>query len=733
MKLKLLFFFLLISSVIVNAQPANDDCENAQEMLVLAEYLYQASTNITGISIENEAGCEGSPAENYADVWYWFTMPVTGNFMINPNTYYGYTLYNSCGDTPIACVQSSRLTITLQENETYLLRVFILESDITSQFMSITYGAYQTPENDTCLNASILSLDDSQQTVNFNTNGAQVNNEQGCSGSAIDNHSDVWYDITLPSDANELFIESQSEFNQFALFDTCNGNELGCISESGSFTGLTGGQELKLRVFRNGESALYPSQSFVIHTSEIITNDTCENATVIVVDNTYQELTTEMYSSEVNNEEGCAGDAPQNYADIWYEFTMPVTGTLYVFGNHDYNKFAIYDGCGGNQIACFEANKLVDNLIQGQTYKLRFYRTAQYQTINDTPFIIRAYERIDNEECSNAEMLPTLSGESTLTLFNMAGATVNNQDTCIGTAEENIVDAWYEFTMPYEGNLFIDSQHGVAVYDACNGNQLFCNPLQYSVDAFKLISGLTAGENYLIRLFSPENWVFNYEFQSFSARVYPRAENDECADAEIIPTISTDSENPTYVDFYTFGSVINDEVGCEGDASENHVDVWYEFTMPSDGTLNIESYQFNRFAIYDACNGNQFICFAGSYQVENLPANETYILRVFQKQTLEMFHPYPYFDIWVSETLSIPTEDVFNTKMKLIGNNSLLIQNLNEPAQLELYNIMGQKLRSKSLNPSNKQYLELNEPTGIYFAKLITKNGSKTLKMVIRN
>lgn len=733
MKTTLLLFFLLSASALVNAQPANDACENPQQMIVLEEQLFQANTNITGVNVENEPGCDGTPNDNYVDVWYEFTMPITGNFTILPNIFYGYALYNSCGDSTLACVQSSRLTIALQQNETYLVRVFCLESNLNSQFISITYGAYEAPENDTCPEAITLTMG-VQQTVDFNTSGAQVNNEQGCSGSTIEDYSDVWYDITLPVDANELFIESQSEFNQFALFDTCNGNELGCISESGSFAGLSGGQQLKLRVFRVGETSLYPSQTFVIYTSEIVTNDSCENAQVIIVDNTFRQYTTGMFGAEVNNEEGCAGDTPQNYADIWYEFTMPVDGTLYVFGNQDYNKFAIYEGCNGNQVACFEANKLVDNLVEGQTYKLRFYRTSQFQDINETPFTIRAFERAENDECSNAELLPALSGESTLTLFNMAGATVNNQDTCAGTSEDNIVDVWYEFTMPYEGNLFIDSQHGVAVYEACNGNQIFCNPLQYSVDAFKLISGLTAGENYLIRLFSPENWVFAYEFQSFSARVYPRAENDDCVDAEIIPEISTDAENPTYVDFYTFGSVITDEVGCEGDPSENHVDVWFEFTMPSNGTLNIESYQFNRFAIYDACNGNQFICFAGSYQVENLTANETYILRVFQKQTLEMFHPESNFDIWVSETLSIPSEDAFNTSLKLIGNNSLLIQNLHTSASLEIYNIMGQKLRSISLEPAESQSLELNNPTGIYFAKLTSKNDSNTtLKIVVKN
>src|SRR5690606_22284936 len=108
MKSKLFLLFLLSTTVLVNAQPANDDCENPQQMLVFEESLFQASTNITGISVENEPGCDGTPTDNYVDVWYSFTMPVTGNFMINTHPIYGYTLYNSCGDTPIACVQSSR-------------------------------------------------------------------------------------------------------------------------------------------------------------------------------------------------------------------------------------------------------------------------------------------------------------------------------------------------------------------------------------------------------------------------------------------------------------------------------------------------------------------------------------------------------------------------------------------------------------------------------------------------
>ena len=154
--------------------------------------------------------------------------------------------------------------------------------------------------------------------------------------------------------------------------------------------------------------------------------------------------------------------------------------------------------------------------------------------------------------------------------------------------------------------------------------------------------------------------------------------------------------------------------------------------MPHLPYLKFERYPLNFFTIYDACNGNEIECFAGNEVIQDLPPNETYLLRVFQRQS-EMFHPFANFDIWASETLGLASENVVNSSMKLIGNNSLLIQNLNTTASLEFYNIMGQKLRSENLNPAANQYLELTEPTGIYFAKLITDNGSKTLKMVIRN
>ena len=233
--------------------------------------------------------------------------------------------------------------------------------------------------------------------------------------------------------------------------------------------------------------------------------------------------------------------------------------------------------------------------------------------------------------------------------------------------------------------------------------------------------------SHIIRCFNTERGLISDSFQSLNVRVYNRAANDECIDAEVIPSITEVSQE---ISFDTFGSLINLEESCSGFIPENFVDVWYEFTMPDFTYLNFESYQFNFFSIYDACNGNETHCFAGFESVENLVPNQTYILRVFQRQT-EMFHPNKSFNIYGSNTV-LSLEDFNASSITLYPNpttNYITIDTKAIVETVEIYSISGKRvLQTSQTQNISTQQLE----KGIYIIKIQTDYGQITKRMIKR-
>src|SRR5690606_7764678 len=100
-------------------------------------------------------------------------------------------------------------------------------------------------------------------------------------------------------------------------------------------------------------------QSFTIRAFEAAENDLCSDATVLAVTTLPQTVNFSLQAATINNEAGCEGSSPENFADLWYEFTMPFDGNVAITTPIVWNRFAIYDACGGNEMYCFSGNNLV--------------------------------------------------------------------------------------------------------------------------------------------------------------------------------------------------------------------------------------------------------------------------------------------------------------------------------------------------------------------------------------
>ncbi|WP_397364704.1 T9SS type A sorting domain-containing protein [Olleya sp. R77988] len=615
---KLYFLSLLFLTVqFAFAQPANDDCANA-DLITVTTTATNHTFDINTAVLNNETIC--ATTNDFADVWYQFTMPFNGNVYVNGSlSWNGFALYDTCGGTEIQCGTTNEFFTNLTSGTSYTLRVYrpsTTASNTSYQFFSIK--AFQSATNDDCTASENITVSSTTSTVNFNIGGATINNEIGCSGGTATDYLDVWYDFTMPYNGN-VYLNGSISWNNFVLYDACAGTEIQCGDTNEFFTGLTSGTNYKLRVYRTVANADNNYTSFTVKASEAATNDDCTSAENITVTTTTSTNYFEISGALINNELGCTTTA--DYSDIWYDFTMPINGNIYIDGTLNWNNFALYDSCGGTLINCGSDNMITEGLTSGVTYKLRVFRTLALTNNNSyKSFTIQAIVPATNDDCATSENITVTTTSSTIN-FDPSSASVNNELGCTTTGD--YVDLWYDFTMPVNGNLHVDGTlnwNNFALYDSCGGTQIDCG------NNALFFEGLTAGTTYKLRVFRTLALAFSNNYKSFTIQAFDTAVNDDCTSSENI-TVSTTLST---VDFEISGATVNNEEGCSG-TTNNYYDIWYDFTMPVNGNLYVGgAISWNGFALYDACNGTQIDCGTGNKLFSNLTATTNYKLRVFR-------------------------------------------------------------------------------------------------------
>jgi len=453
-------------------------------------------------------------------------------------------------------------------------------------------------------------------------------------------------------------------------------------------------------------------------------NDDCTSAEIINVSNINLNVSFDINSAIINNEIGCSGTT-NDYADVWFSFIMPFNGNVYLGSNINWNNFALYDSCGGNEIQCGNNNEFFTNLTSGNNYILRVFRNAN--TASNTGFqnfSIKAFEEVTNNNCATAETI-TVTTESSTVNFNIGGAELNNEVGCSGNTEQEYVDIWYEFTMPVNGNLYLESGiswNNFTLYDSCGGNEIQCG------NANEFYTNLTSGTNYKLRVFRTRSAADN-NFLSFNIKAFEEVTNDDCASAETI-TVTTETST---VNFNIGGAELNNEVGCSGNTAQEYVDIWYEFTMPTNGDLNINgNINWNNFALYDACEGTEIQCGNLNEQYTNLTMGTIYKLRVF-RTSANAIKGFLSFSIYTSDTLSTNTL-ISEDNIRIFPNPSqdyikVLIHDNYNLKSLKLYNILGNKIKESNHNEINTKSVT----SGLYLLKITTKKGQITKRVIIKN
>ena len=196
-------------------------------------------------------------------------------------------------------------------------------------------------------------------------------------------------------------------------------------------------------------------------------NDECANRETIIVTTTDElEYTIDTSTATESLDASCELDFQDNL-DVWYEFTMPVNGNVRVTNIPNSVNIALYDSCGGSEIACFSNDGFIFGLDAATDYILRLSEDIAAAGIVN--FRVQAFEEITNDECANAEMITVNTSEALEYTIDTRRATESLDASCEFDFQDNL-DVWYTFTMPVNGNVRvtnIPNTAGITAFDSC--------------------------------------------------------------------------------------------------------------------------------------------------------------------------------------------------------------------------------------------------------------------------
>lgn len=611
MKALKLLFFLCATSIFAQV-PANDECVNA-EMITVSTSAITMSPDFTEATESLDATCNTAATDN-KDLWYEFTMPIDGILRISNSGALNYfSLYDSCGGAEIACGKDDSSFGGLSNGATYLLRA-------SFQFSGVSAFSVQalTPAlNDECVNRETIVISTTTFTQpNPNSSFSSESVSASCDTSN-NTYLDMWYEFVMPV-TGTVEVTFSNNKQAFTLYESCSGVELQCFSNIGLFQNLNQNGTYVLRVAE--QSTEVGVMNFRLQAYEYAPNDECADSETILIEtassNTYQ---TDLRTATESLDAFCETASNINY-DLWYNFTMPVTGNLKIDQLNGLDTATIYENCGGSEISCQSGLQFVSGLISGTNYLLRI---ASINPLNKQPRF-QAFEEALNDECVNSELITVETANFSEYSIDTRGAT-ESIDTSCETATNDNLDLWYEFVMPVNGNvqlsnLFTNQDYSV-LFDSCTGTELDC--LSGNGTFFNLVSGTT----YKLRFGQKTTSATtrNLRIQAFEVLT-----NDECASAQTI-TVETTQTNSYSVNVAAATESI--DASCNS-ASSNNLDVWYSFTMSVNGNMqltNVESSQ--SFSIFDACGGNELQCFTNDGAFTGLLAGTDYILRISEPET----------------------------------------------------------------------------------------------------
>jgi len=220
-------------------------------------------------------------------------------------------------------------------------------------------------------------------------------------------------------------------------------------------------------------------------------------------------------------------------------------------------------------------------------------------TLNGTPLNVvpsnpagtRAIQGLpSNDDCSAAINIPVNAGNQCATSLigntYFATQSVETAPTCGATGIND--DVWYKFTATasthFLGANYFDNSIVTQVYSGSCGSlvAVSCKTSSYG-NANQLLTGLTVGNTYYVRVFSTVATVGTYSTFDICISTPTVPSNDNCATAAVLPCGGTVTGNNSMA-----GNEVLPPVTC-GTTSALSYGVWYTITPPSSGSVTIDA------------------------------------------------------------------------------------------------------------------------------------------------
>ncbi|MFC3809279.1 3-coathanger stack domain-containing protein [Lacihabitans lacunae] len=589
---------------------SNDECAGAQTLTPKGDAItcFPAQGNFQNSSQSFYKDCGASPSLNsnlYKDVWYKFTATAAYQRFRMAKTSgqnFKYELYGgTCGalifmECPSSITTFSEKTFSnLTPGQTYFIRVYT-NSDYNVEFEHCLKKIVP-PLNDNCTGATPLTVFATWNSLN-NTGGSTHDaiTSPGTNTCGQANAYAVYYsfiannptqNIAFSQQANNINLNGMVVAVYSGVCESltpisCKSAEFTNASENVlKVTNLNIGQKYIIKVYSS--TASIANQGFfniqVNSQTSPPSNDDCMNAETLHIapkanQISYKEGNTIQATSSTEGlictSIGTADD------DIWYKFTATKSRIrVLLTSNYVSPSVAIYGGTCGSLVSnsCQKTdlssdrklNKVIENLVVGQTYLIRVFSSANSATVRG--FIkIGLSEDTDiplNDICDNAIALNV----STTNIPNFVNGNTENAKAETGTCSGG-PDVFYKFTatatsqrINYEG--YIQGVKICLLSGTCVNKSTFASMTAIHGNAMSA-SGLTVGAQYYISIGSNSgvDAVGNFKI-AVSTPTVPQ--NDLCSNA--IPLVQGS--------YHTTNLATADQADCYYKPKS---DVWFTMT-----------------------------------------------------------------------------------------------------------------------------------------------------------
>jgi len=384
-------YAIIAATVGVNMPgPANDLCGNATAV---------SNGTFAGVTDYATGGqtLPCAPADGH-DIWYAYTVPTAplpidrARASLCGSTFdTTVSVYDVCDGSLVACNNDSGACANATRSDVvwevtpgslWLVRVAGVGNERGA--VSITFSSGFGPPNDICEIATEVG----DGVFTGSTLLATGSDSSSCGSQDT---ADVWFLYSAPVTGQSNANLCASSFDTtVSLYDACFGNELDCNNDSGACTNNTR-SNLTFNVQQGGSYLIRVAGvngargNYNLVFSTLPPNDECDNC-IPIGEGTVNG----------NNLGATGGDvttcATNDTRDVWYCYTATQTGLARAStcGSSFNTSIAVFDGCGGAQLACGDDTTLgvcppnatslqssvTWNAVADQTYAIRIGGTA---------------------------------------------------------------------------------------------------------------------------------------------------------------------------------------------------------------------------------------------------------------------------------------------------------------------------------------------------------------------